>query len=98
MSYSGLCLDGPWGRRHVTHTSDVTDVPIRPPVPPSYADETVVQMSMLRTEYFRYHAVQITAGALTLRFWIPHEWYVEGQAAYTARIVMFLSDQYAAAT
>lgn len=94
MMYQGICLDGPRGGQHVDHYHDVMEVAIRPPVPPNYGD-SVVPLAAVRLDTFRYHAIQILAGAETLKFWIPEDWYREGQASYTARIVKFLAEQYA---
>lgn len=94
MMYQGICLDGPRGGEYVTHSYDVMEVRIRPPVPPSYGD-SVVALAAVRVDSFRYHAVRLNAGLESVEFWIPEDWYREGQASYTARIVKFLAEQYA---
>ena len=99
MTYDGICLDGPRGGQHCSHHCDVMEVPVRPPVPPSAEfGEGVVSLAAVRIEKFRYHAVQIVAGAETHKFWIPEEWYREGQSFYTAKIISFLTEQYASGT
>jgi hypothetical protein len=92
--YEGLCLDGPRGGQYVTHAHDVMRASVRRPLPPAQFAENVAVFA--KTEVFEYHAVQIVSGAQEpAKFWIPREWFVQGQSAYTMLIVQFLAEQYA---
>lgn len=92
--FEGLCLDGPMGGQYVHCGTDVLRSTVRRPVPPAQYPENVAVFT--KSEVFEYHAVQIASGSQEpAKFWVPREWYVQGQSAYTMLIVRFLAEQYA---